>query len=207
MERAFERRPWLFPVALALLTIVFMRSVIVPQGPNYGLDGADFQADFYPLHEYILQTIQNGELPLWNPHQFIGHPIAGDSQAALFYPATWLLWVVGVVRGIGLSLAFHIWLAAWGMGALLRRFNASYIGSLLAGVIYAMSGWAAARLYAGHYSLLVVFAWIPWVMTAYQVALARGTWRSALIGAAALGLAVLGGHPPLVLYTGLMLIT
>src|SRR5258708_13384378 len=70
-----------------------------------------------------------------------------------------------------------------------------------------MSGWAAARLYAGHYSLLVVFAWIPWLMTAYQVALARGTWRSALIGAAVLGISILGVHPPLVLYGGLLLAT
>ncbi len=175
MERAFERRPWLLPLVLALLTLVFMRAVIFPQGPGYALDGADFQAEFYPLNQYMLQTIDSGELPLWNPHQFIGHPIAGNSQAALFYPATWFIWLVGVVRGIGLSLTFHIWLAAWGMAALTRRFKASYVGSLLAGVIYAMSGWAA--------------------------------WRSALIGAAVLGISILGGHPPLVLYGGLLLAT
>jgi hypothetical protein len=108
---------------------------------------------------------------------------------------------------MNLVLVFHTWLAAWGTARLARNFGASYVGSLLAGVIYAMSGWSAAHYYAGHYNLLVVYAWIPWAMTAYRNALARGTWRSTLPGIAILGIALLGGHPPMMVYMVICLIT
>src|SRR5260221_8856818 len=154
MEQAFERRPWLVPLVLALLTLIFLRHVIIPPEAGFALDGSDFRSMFYPLHEYIRQTLLSGELPLWNPHQMLGHPIIGNPHAALFYPATWFMWLVGVERGMNLVLVFHTWLAAWGMARLARSFGASYVGSLLAGILYAMSGWAGAHFYAGHYDLL-----------------------------------------------------
>jgi hypothetical protein len=207
VEQIFERRPWLLPLTLAVLTVIFLRPAIIPQGPDQVLNGADFPNMFYPLHQYIRQTILSGELPLWNPRSFIGHPIIGNPHAALFYPATWFMWLVGVQRGMNLVLVFHTWLAAWGMAHLARSFGASYVGSLLAGILYAMSGWAGAHYYAGHYNLLVVFAWIPWAMAAYRHALARGTWRATLPGIAILGAALLAGHPPMVLYLGIGLLT
>src|SRR5947207_3170922 len=130
MEQAFERRPWLLPLALALLTIVFLRPVVIPPAPGQVLDGGDLDGVFYPLQQYIRQTVQSGELPLWNPHQFIGHPIAGNPQTALFYPATWFVWLVGVERGINLVLVFHTWLAACGMARLAGSLGSSYDGVL-----------------------------------------------------------------------------
>ena len=44
----------------------------------------------------------------------------GNPQIALFYPASWFVWLVGAVRGLNLSLVFHIWLAAWGMSRFMR---------------------------------------------------------------------------------------
>ncbi|MEP7284946.1 MAG: YfhO family protein, partial [Chloroflexota bacterium] len=128
-------------------------------------------------------------------------------HAALFYPATWFMWLVGVERGMNLSMVFHTWFAAWGMARLLRNFGSTHVGGILAGVIYAMSGWAAARYFAGHYQLYVVFSWIPWVMLTYRYALQRGTWRSTLPGIAALGIAILAGHPPMLVYMGIGLMT
>ncbi|MCC7447132.1 MAG: YfhO family protein [Anaerolineae bacterium] len=206
MEHTFERRPWLLPVVLALLTVILLKPVIVPPGPDQALDSNDLPAQFYPFYTFVRQSLQAGELPLWNPHQFIGYPVAGNPQIGLFYPATWLTWLVGVARGLNLSLAFHTWLAAWGMARLIRRFGSSYVGALLTGIIYAMSGFAGARYFAGHYTLLLVFAWIPWVMVAYLYALDRCTWRATLPGIAALGLAILAGHPPMLVYLGLCLV-
>ena len=104
MEQAFERRPWLLPLLLALATIIFLRPVVIPPQAGEVLDGNDFKALFYPLNQYDAQTLQSGELPLWNPHQFLGYPMIGEPHAALFYPGTWfmwaeLVWVRDVLRG------------------------------------------------------------------------------------------------------------
>src|SRR5215468_10006168 len=207
MEQALARRPWLLPLILGILTVIFLRPVVLPFEPGQVLLGNDFQAMFYPLHQYILQTIQAGELPLWNPHQFIGHPIIGNPHAALFYPATWLMWLVGVQRGMGLSMALHAFLGAWGMAVFVRTFKASYVGALLAGVIYGMSGWTGARFYVGHYNLFVVYGLIPWAMAFYRTSLARSAWYATLPGMAVIGLSLLAGYPPLVLYAGLCLVS
>src|SRR5450432_64568 len=207
MEQAFERRRWLLPLLLALATIIFLRPLIIPPQAGDVLDGNDYKALFYPLNQYDAQTLQAGELPLWNPHQFLGFPMIGEPHAALFYPGTWFLWLVGVQYGMGLVLVFHVWLGAWGMATLLRSFSASYTGSFLAGIIYGMSGWVGARLYAGHYNLLMVFGLMSWMLVAYRHALSRGTWRSTLPGMVATGLALLAGYPPLVLYAGLGLVS
>src|SRR5258708_36452545 len=159
------------------------------------------------MHIYIRQAFQSGALLLWNQHQFIGYPIIADPQAALFYPATWLMWLIGVVRGMNLALAFHIWLGAWGMAIFTRRFQASYAGSLLAGMIYATSEWMASRLYAGHVTIVQAAAWIPWAMVAFEYAHARRTWRSALPGIACTGLLLLAGSPPIILYGAIALFT
>ncbi len=205
MEKAFERRPYLVPLVLALLTILFLRPAILPP-PGQVLAANDFRAMFYPLTTMLHDMVHAGELPLWNPYTFIGHPLIGNPHSALFYPATWLIMLIGADRGLGLALAFHIWLAAWGMSRLSRSFGSTYTAGLLAGVVFGMSEWMGTRFYAGHYTLIMVAAWIPWAVAGYRHALTRGTWRSAIPGGMALGAALLGGHPPMVFYLGLSLI-
>ncbi|WP_119068550.1 YfhO family protein [Aggregatilinea lenta] len=207
MEKTLARRPWLSPLALAILTIIFLRQVILPVEAGVVLNGKDLQEMFYPLQTFISEALKAGTLPLWNPRQFLGHPVIGNPHAALFYPLNWLVWLIGVQRGIGLVLVLHTWFGAWGMERFTRSFGASRVGALLAGVIFSMSGWAAAHYFPGHYNLLMVFAWIPWVMLAYRYALRRGTWVALLPGMAGLGLALLAGYPPLVVYMGFGLIS
>ncbi len=48
MEKAFERRPYLVPVVLALLTILFMRPAVLPPAGEV-LSANDFRAMFYPM--------------------------------------------------------------------------------------------------------------------------------------------------------------
>lgn len=207
MESLFARHRWLMPVACVGLALLLLQAAVAPIGdPTTGLDGSDFTGNFYPLYGYTADQVARGELPLWNPYQFIGFPVAGNPQAAIFYPPTWVIWLA---TGAGLPLAkvmgamvmAHVALSAGGAAAFTRQSGATYTAALLAGVIYAMSGWVGARIYAGHYTILTVMAWMPWVFTGYQRALCHRTIRSLFLPTAALGMAALAGHPQMVLYT------
>jgi hypothetical protein len=205
MEPQFERRPWLLPVVLYALALLLLRPAILPFQPDFALSGNDFTGNVYPLYEYTFEMVRRGELPLWNPRQFAGFPVAGNPQAAIFYPPTWAVWGlaglgVSIPRAIGLMVIGHVGLAAWGMAALSRYFGASYTGALAAGVIYAMSGWAGARVYAGHYTILTTYAWLSWVLVAYAHALDNRRWLALVPAAGALGIMALAGHPQMVLY-------
>ena len=203
MEEHLERRPWLLPLILALLTLVLLRPAILPLRAGDALNGKDLLDMFYPLNEATGQLIRAGTLPLWNPHQFIGHPFVGNPHSALLYPGTWFVWLTDTQRGMALMLALHTWLGAWGMARVARAFGSSISGALLAGVIYAMSGWAGARYYAGHYNLMLVAGWIPWGIVAYRHALVTPAPRGLLPGIGVLGAALLAGYPPLLIYLAL----
>ncbi|MEL7674008.1 MAG: YfhO family protein [Chloroflexota bacterium] len=199
MERLLEGRRWLLPALLAALTLILLRPALLPLTPGDVPSGKDLVNMFYPLNQATGQMIRAGDLPLWNPHQFIGHPLAGNPHAALLYPGTWFVWLADTQRGMALMLALHTWLGAWGMARVARAFGSSQSGALLAGVIYAMSGWAGARYYAGHYNLMLVAGWVPWGIVAYRFALARRTPVALLPGIGVLGAALLAGYPPLLI--------
>jgi len=195
----------LLPLLLFGLTLLVLRPAVLPLVPGTALDGNDFTGNFYPLYGYTAELVRDGELPLWNPRQFAGFPVAGNPQAALFYPATWAVWAlnavgVSVPRALGLSVVAHVWLAAWGLAAFSRRLGLGYAAAIAAGVVYAMSGWAGVRIYAGHYTIITTYAWLPWVLAGYWSALERRTWAALLSAMGALGVMALAGHPQIVLY-------
>ena len=66
MEKAFERRPYLVPLVLAILTVIFLRPAIFPPNGEV-LSANDFRAEFYPLTTLTQDMVRAGELPLWNP--------------------------------------------------------------------------------------------------------------------------------------------
>jgi len=41
---------------------------------------------FYAFASYEHDRLWQGEVPLWNPHTYAGHPFLADVQSAVFYP-------------------------------------------------------------------------------------------------------------------------
>ena len=55
----------------------------------------DSKNHFYPMLRYLGIALEHGELPLWNPYHFSGHPSVADPQSLLFTPTMLLFaWAV-----------------------------------------------------------------------------------------------------------------
>jgi hypothetical protein len=55
----------------------------------------DSKNQFYPFLRYLGAALEHGELPLWNPYHFSGHPAVADPQSLLFTPTMLLFgWLV-----------------------------------------------------------------------------------------------------------------
>jgi hypothetical protein len=137
----------------------------------------------FPARWFVRQALLSGQSPAWNPYQGLGFPLLADPQYALFYPPHWLFLLVrdGMVAHLvsWLSLAHLIW-GGMGMALLTRRLGACPIGSVVAGLSWALSGhttsaWSIGPLLLGH-------AWIPWVAHGF-LGLARKQGRCPLAGA------------------------
>lgn len=193
------------PLILAVLVVLILQPALWPEQDGGGLQGRDFVGNFYPLYGYTTERVLDGEFPLWNPRQFAGFPVAGNPQAALFYPPTWAIWGLGaagvsVARAMGLMVVLHVWWGAWGAAILARRTGANTVGAIVAGVLMATGGWMASRVYAGHYTVITAGAWIPFILAGYADLLARRGPRAWLMALGAMGAAALAGHPQMVLY-------
>lgn len=122
------------PAILALLTVLFMMPFIDPLTSGAALDGSDLRNQVYPLTSLIFDHVRDGKgVPLWNPYQFAGQSIATNPQSSLFYPFAWVMVLLGVPRGAGWLLGFHLWWGGCGFALFARRIGASSAGALAGG--------------------------------------------------------------------------
>jgi len=153
----------------------------------------DGVAQFLPWRWTLGDALRSGELPLWSPRSFCGHPFAANGQSACFYPPTLLLCgLFPAGRALGLLWVFHLALAillTWGLA---RRMRTSHGGGLAAGLVYAGGGFMLA--WAPVPSLIQSAAWLPGALWAVEALLHERPWRGVLGLALCLGMAVLAGH-------------
>lgn len=201
-----DRAPWLLPelgvlAALSLTHLLFFwqpyrTGALVPRG------GGDLASFFYPMHAFAASEIQAGRFPFWNPHLFSGAPHLANFQTGALYPPNLLAYLVArpfEYATLELLAILHFLLASYGAYWLARALSISRAGAVLAGIVYAYSGFLVAHL--GHYPMLATAAWAPFVFAAVIGTVRHSSWPVALLGTLALALAILGGHQPILLMT------
>src|SRR5216683_2910672 len=142
---------------------------------------------FYPQRVYLAQSLLAGRIPLWDPDLFLGVPFLANPQTAVLYPPSWLF-LLGPVQVIyAAQLVLHAFLAATFTYLLARQ--AFGVLPLAA----AFGGFAVGQ--GGHLNQISAAAWLPAVLLAYDrfAATHRLSWLG--LGALALALQLLAGHP------------
>ena len=126
----------------------------------------DLEGYQYPLIDYAFQAIHQGRFPQWDPTIYAGLSFAGNTQAALFYPPTWLVFAANWARPKvsyqsvqDLDLA-HVWLAFFLCYLWLRNQRDLHpLAAAIGGGIFAFSGFMIEQLQ--HFGLIAGYAWIP----------------------------------------------
>ncbi|MBN1201627.1 MAG: YfhO family protein [Anaerolineae bacterium] len=208
VQKPFWQRSWFMPLVIAVLTGAFFLHIIFPPAGE-ALPGDDFEHQFYPWYHFMVRSIdETGSPPLWNPHQFLGNSVVGNPQFGLLYPPNWLIVPAGeahIARMLAILIALHAFWAGLGMTALMRSWGVEPLAALLAGVLIGTGGFVCARIRAGHYSMITAFAWLPWVLAGYRLAVQRRHLLWAAPGGMALGMCILAGYPQLVYFLGMAL--
>lgn len=219
-----DRSRWL-PDALATLALValwalyFWRLFTPSDADTLSLREGDFSGQFVAFFSYQVERLGAGEVPLWNPYNYAGHPFLADTQSAVFYPPRLL--TVALVNALGRTspgelyaalqseMALHVLLAALLMYAFVRRLTAasgaprlaSITGGLIAALTYAFGGYLASYPPL-QLAVLEAGVWLPLALLAIFEATRAprpGALCLALAGVA-LGFALLAGHPQTALF-------
>lgn len=169
-----------------------------------GMSG-DFAAYQLPIRAYARAEMVSGRFPLWVPYLAGGLPLHAGQQASLCHPLLMpLVLAVGAEYGLKLCLFAHFLIGFAGAFCLARYYGISRPGSSLAALLTTWSGFAVNHLIAGHITLILQYALMPWFFLALEVLLRRpGPLPATALAGLAACLAV-SGHPQVFYYSLLL---
>jgi hypothetical protein len=153
----------------------------------------DLTVFFYPVPELAWRMIRAGELPLWNPYSAFGTPLAAMADVLLFYPGTWLRFLLPFPFGFNFNIIAHYYVAVLATYALCRKLEMSRIAACAAALAFALSG---PLLSLGTMlNVLVGACWMPAVLLAARYAVEKPSTLRILALGGALGMQAIGGEP------------
>lgn len=147
----------------------------------------------HPDMTFTWRMIDEGRMPLWNPHNFAGIPHQANPLTATTYPLNALFGWLDPFRAYGVIAALHMLLLSIFTYAFLRALSISPGSALLGGIAMGASGWVSVHLH--HSYFLHAFTWLPLGLLSVEKLLGdRPRWALMTL-ALAVGLMFLAGFP------------
>ena len=162
--------------------------------------------------QFIVESLRDGEVPLWNPHLFAGAPFLAAGQHSALYPLSILYYALPLTRAFGWFTVIQLWLAGVSMYVFVRVLRLGRFPGLLAGMVYQLSAFFVVSVVFP--MIIAAAAWLPLLLAIVEIVVRKqeekGTGPFVPIvyivpGAIALGIHVLAGHPEILVYTLLVL--
>jgi hypothetical protein len=193
---------------LILLACLFFAPLVLHPSQVLYSDHSDMLAMHLPMKRFLVHSWQeNGELPRWCSYSYGGMPFLSDVQVAAFYPLhVPLLFLPEESVGAAMSwlIVLHVVIAGLAMFAYARQRGLDIAGSLAASIGFMFAGkWLLHVLAGGHY-IMIPLAWLPLVLLFLEQSVERRDWWRAVCAGMAFALIVLGTHPQVTLYAGLV---
>jgi len=168
---------------------------------------SDLVIESYVWKQFITESLQNGEIPLWNPNLFAGTPFLATGQHSAYYPFSIIFLLLPLAKAFGWYTLIQVWLAGVAMYAFGRMLRLSRGAALFAGIVYQGSGFLIVS--AAVFPMIAGAAvWMPLVLASIEKVVRCGVGEKqgrtlpwAVLGATALGMQVLAGHIEITYYT------
>ncbi|MFH1739047.1 MAG: hypothetical protein ABIH23_08570, partial [bacterium] len=191
--------PWLL---FGPICVFYWRILILQELPN----GGDLINQFIPWRTFALDCVKNGFLPLWNPWVFCGTPFWANIQTAVLFPWNLLHLLVDVPLFFALCLVIHHLIAAGGMYFFFKNRWNEPVAALIAGTVYAWSGFFILHSSDGHMIHIQAYAYIPICLLAQDRLRLGFSWKRLAGIAVPLAMMILAGHLQLPLYVFYLLL-
>jgi len=203
------RRKWIwFAIACGcyfLATLIVLGEALLSGGSLVlSARGQDLSGQFVGWRFFGFSQLSRGHLALWNPHLFAGTPYLGGFQSALLYPLNWHYAFMPLADAINLGIAMHVFLTGLWMYCWMRFRGLHPVACILSGFVFMFGGAYFLHIYAGHLPNLCTMIWAPLIFLAIDDLTTTRSLRGAWIGAGAVAMQILAGHPQYVFYTAII---
>jgi O-antigen/teichoic acid export membrane protein len=162
--------------------------------------------------QFVRQSIQAREVPLWNPNLFAGVPFLAAGQHSALYPLSAVFYVLPLPRAYGVFTVLQLWLAGAFMYVFGRVLRLGRFPALIAGITYQLGAFFLVSVVFT--MILAAAAWLPLLLAVIEVMIRKQEDKGSgpfvpivyvILGAGALGVHVLAGHPEILVYTLLVM--
>jgi len=181
-KRLEKNSPWLGDVGivllLACLCLFFFWRIITPNLANRGsFPEGDFADQFYAFGVYEAQRLFSGQLPLWNPYTFSGHPFLADVQSAIFYPPSLITLLLSLPWGFSLfalelEAIFHFFLAGLFTYLLAKRLLRDRRAALISSLVFTFGGYLTSYP-SQQLAILETDVWLPLILLLLDIGLEK----------------------------------
>lgn len=161
---------------------------------------------------FIVQSLRAGEAPLWNPYLFAGVPFLAAGQHSALYPFSFLFYILPLDRAYGWFTVSQLWLAGFWMYLFGRALRLRRFPALIAGITYQLSAFFVVSVVFA--MIIAAAAWLPLLLAVLEVMIRKQEEKGnapfmpilyVAVGAVALGIHLLAGHPEILVYTLLVM--
>jgi hypothetical protein len=158
---------------------------------------------YYPQILVARQTIEGGQLPLWNPYYLSGMPaVAAAPWLGLFYPPYVLFYVVDTLKALGYVSFLQVGLAGTFMYLYLRSIGVRRVAAFFGAASFGAGGFLLANLtWLPRVSTVI---WAPLILLSIENCIMRGTRLYAVLGALSMALCILAGNMAAMVYVLLL---
>ena len=178
---------------LSILTLLFSSILFFYDlfKARYLLSERDLGPYFIPPRFFWVESIKNGDFPLWNPYQFSGQPFFANPQHAILYPLNSLFFILPFDVAFNSIIILHFFLGGLFTYIFLKDLRVSSTGALISGLIFMLSGY----LLSVHSLLSCLFSviWTPLIMMFFRRAIAYPGFKNEVFTAIFLTISFLGG--------------
>jgi len=188
----------------ALLHGVYLGSYQILATPNHGLttrpgvpatveQTSDLIGQMIPWTRLAWEQVHHGHLPLWNPYNGLGTPLAFNWQSAPFSLSSVLTYLVPLRLAFTAAIAVNLLVAASGAYVLGRVLRMGAIGAAMVGTVFVLSGPFAAWL---GFPFASVNCWAGWILAFGILAIRarRPMWATVATALSIAGM-LYGGQP------------
>lgn len=200
MGRGPARPAWIAPASALLAVLVALFWKVVWRGEVFY--ERDIHLIFLGQTETFVRAVMGGSWPVWDPYPGFGQPMLANPDAQVLYPFMWLNFLMSPATYYVLFVLGHLFFSAWGLRALARRLGLSDAASLLAALLWTMSGPLLSLVNVWHH--FASAAWIPWVLLAADRAVVSGRSLETILWGAAMAAQILGGSADMSIMTVLL---
>lgn len=186
-------------LALAAVVVIFFHNALLGGEQFYAGDTYRY---FYPLKKMAAEAVRSWQAPVWNSLVHSGMPLHAALQAAVFYPLSLLFYLFPFDFAYKWYVALHVFLAAAGTYALMRRWRLKSVAAAFAGITFAFSGYVIS--FIDGLNIFSSLVWLPIIFLLFERAVEMPKLSRVIPAAFAVAAQTLAGDPVSGYYTFLL---